>query len=359
MRITPGNIQKQSFQATPAQNENITKISSTDSNTELQDEIKLTASNIIFSADNFEFRVKNAPSESIRSISNQNIAPVPISTSPLTTTNAAATAAVNDPLAAAVNNLPSPETPPPVTSGDFIRPVDDQVTSPFGMRAGGDHKGIDFGSKMGTPVKAAVAGTVIKANTGDNGGYGNLVTIKSQDGTETRYAHLSNIGVKEGQQVKAGDIIGNSGNTGRSTGPHLHFEIIKDGKQVDPAPLISAGSDQKQDATVAPSTPDTAAAPSVESTSASNSSGAELINSPNNTGITALQASQTNEAVSAAGSRPIVNVTPFNQEPAQAERGIGAIQTPIDPNDPGNVEPPDATIRYQKLFGMSAYNLAA
>ena len=284
---------------------------------------------------------------------------MPISTSPLTTTSNVAAAASSDPLSAAVNNLPSTEAPPPVTSGDFIKPVDDKVTSPFGMRAMGDHKGIDFGSRMGTPVKAATAGTVIKANTGDNGGYGNLVTIKSQDGTETRYAHLSNIGVKEGQQVKAGDIIGNSGNTGRSTGPHLHFEIIKDGKQVDPAPLISAGSDQKQDATTAPSAPDTASPGGNLATASNSSSGGEMISSPNNTGITALQASQTSEAMSAAGSRPIVNVTPLNQESNQTERGVGAIQTPIDSNDPGNVEPPDALTRYQKLFSMSAYNLAA
>ena len=95
------------------------------------------------------------------------------------------------------------------------------------------HDGIDYSASTGTPVKAAQGGTVTFA--GSSGSYGNLIKIQHPDGTETRYAHLSKFNVKKGQNVSIGQKIGAVGATGRVTGPHLHFEIRKGGKSVNPA----------------------------------------------------------------------------------------------------------------------------
>lgn len=86
------------------------------------------------------------------------------------------------------------------------------------------HRGLDFGIAEGTPVGAAFSGVVDSVTTGWGGGYGNSVYIKGDNGVYYRYAHLSKLNVKAGQQVAAGDTIGLSGNTGNSTGPHLHFQ---------------------------------------------------------------------------------------------------------------------------------------
>ncbi|HHY79163.1 MAG TPA: peptidoglycan DD-metalloendopeptidase family protein, partial [Thermoanaerobacter sp.] len=118
------------------------------------------------------------------------------------------------------------------------------VTSPFGMRtnpqtgAGTEfHPGIDFGLPFDTPVKAAADGVVVLA--GSYGGYGTAVVIEHTGGISTIYGHLSEAKVEKGQVVKGGDVIGLSGNTGRSTGPHLHFEVRKNGEPVDPAGYLS------------------------------------------------------------------------------------------------------------------------
>ncbi|MBQ1653771.1 MAG: M23 family metallopeptidase, partial [Bacteroidales bacterium] len=96
------------------------------------------------------------------------------------------------------------------------------------------HTGIDMNSATGTPVYAAGDGIVVTAD-GNNHGYGNMVEIDHKvDGLSSRYAHLSKILVKKGQHVKRGELIGNVGNTGMSTGPHLHYEVLIDGKQVNP-----------------------------------------------------------------------------------------------------------------------------
>ena len=128
-------------------------------------------------------------------------------------------------------------------TGSYIVPVDNPVvTSGFGIRWGTLHKGIDFGHPIGTPVKAADSGTVTVANNHVEpgySGYGNVIQI--QHGNEwTLYAHLSKIHVKVGQKVKQGEVIGEVGNTGDSTGPHLHFEIRKQvlGGQIDPARIL-------------------------------------------------------------------------------------------------------------------------
>lgn len=114
----------------------------------------------------------------------------------------------------------------------FSWPVNGRISSRYGMRWGAMHHGVDIAVNTGTPVRAAAAGRVSFA--GWNGGYGYLVVIDHGQGVETRYAHNSRIVVKVGQQVKRGDIVAYSGNTGRSTGPHLHFEIRYRGASVDP-----------------------------------------------------------------------------------------------------------------------------
>ncbi|HEY9657332.1 MAG TPA: M23 family metallopeptidase, partial [Allocoleopsis sp.] len=102
------------------------------------------------------------------------------------------------------------------------------------------HKGIDFGTGDETPtVEAAAKGTVTYAQTGWNGGFGNLVEIDHGNGLLTRYAHLSKIAVKEGDQVNTSTIIGSVGSTGNSTGNHLHFEIVVNGEQKNPEDYIS------------------------------------------------------------------------------------------------------------------------
>lgn len=101
------------------------------------------------------------------------------------------------------------------------------------------HPGIDFRGTIGEPARATGAGTVVSA--GPSGGYGNMVEIDHGDGITTRYGHLSAILVHEGQHVETGEIIGKVGNTGRSTGPHLHYEVRENGVAIDPSGFLNAG----------------------------------------------------------------------------------------------------------------------
>lgn len=101
------------------------------------------------------------------------------------------------------------------------------------------HSGLDFRSETGDPVRATANGTVESA--GWSGGYGNLIEIDHGNGFSTRYGHLSKIEVKVGQQIKIGQVIGRVGSTGRSTGPHLHYETRIDGDAVDPHKFLRAG----------------------------------------------------------------------------------------------------------------------
>lgn len=120
------------------------------------------------------------------------------------------------------------------------------VTSGFGPRIdpikGGraNHEGIDFAAPAGSPVLASAAGKV-KAVSKEAGGYGVMVEIEHPNGYVTRYAHLSEADVKVGQQVNAGDPVAKVGNTGKSTGPHLHFEVRKGDKAVDPVAFLKQG----------------------------------------------------------------------------------------------------------------------
>lgn len=120
----------------------------------------------------------------------------------------------------------------------YIVPVSGyRLTSTFGPRWGTNHNGIDLGVVTGTKVLASADGEVIQS--GWNGGYGISVYIKHADGSITRYGHLSKNIAAKGSFVSQGDVIGLSGNTGDSTGPHLHFEIRIDGQAVDPLSYIS------------------------------------------------------------------------------------------------------------------------
>ncbi len=125
----------------------------------------------------------------------------------------------------------------------FLRtPLDGaRMSSGFGMRSHPVlgftrmHSGVDFAAPTGTPVFAAADGTVVSARV--EGGYGRMIRIRHAGGVETRYAHLSRFarGLKPGQRVRQGDVIGAVGSTGLSTGPHLHYEVVVAGRPQDPA----------------------------------------------------------------------------------------------------------------------------
>ena len=109
-------------------------------------------------------------------------------------------------------------------SGYYIRPTTGRSSSPFGPRSRGYHYGIDIASPIGTPIVASASGKVIRTSCGT--GYGICTIIEHNNGTKTLYAHASRLFVKTGDTVKQGQKIANVGNTGRSTGPHIHFEIV-------------------------------------------------------------------------------------------------------------------------------------
>ncbi|HJV65118.1 MAG TPA: peptidoglycan DD-metalloendopeptidase family protein [Geomonas sp.] len=130
---------------------------------------------------------------------------------------------------------------PPSAPQDPLLPVKGVVTSKVGWRHdpidGGirHHNGVDIAVPVGTKVKAIAAGKVVES--APHGGYGNLVTIEHPDGSTSLYGHNSQLSVKAGDQVAAGDVIALSGSTGRSTGPHLHFELWRNGANVTEAYL--------------------------------------------------------------------------------------------------------------------------
>ncbi|WP_129839115.1 M23 family metallopeptidase [Streptomyces sp. RFCAC02] len=131
----------------------------------------------------------------------------------------------------------------------WVKPVsgDYELSASFGNsgdRWASTHSGQDFAVPIGTDVQAVHGGTVVKAGgngAGDGPAYGNAIVIKHTDGLYTQYAHLSEIDVTVGQQVSTGDMIGLSGNTGNSSGPHLHFEVRTTpdyGSAVDPVAFL-------------------------------------------------------------------------------------------------------------------------
>lgn len=132
-----------------------------------------------------------------------------------------------------IPNLPPLSSPEeylpenPVFNG-YIWPAKGTLTSGYGWRWGRMHKGIDIAAPVGTPIMAAASGEVVFAGW-NSGGYGNLVKLKHHDGSITFYAHNHRVLVSNGQKVKQGQLIAEMGSTGRSTGPHLHFEIRPEG----------------------------------------------------------------------------------------------------------------------------------
>jgi len=134
------------------------------------------------------------------------------------------------------------ETARSIIARSLEMPVYGEVSSPFGWRkhpiAGETafHRGIDFSAPAGTPVEASAAGVVTFIGPAD--AYGKLVVVSHGDRVQSRYAHLEGIEVTTGMAVTAGQRIGRVGSTGRSTGPHLHFELVIDGRVVNPKPFL-------------------------------------------------------------------------------------------------------------------------
>jgi len=156
-------------------------------------------------------------------------------------TSIAATAGV---LGAGAAAPTTPAAPP--AEAPWVVPTRGRVTSDYGPRHGVAgrahefHTGLDIAAPTGTPVRAASSGVVRSA--GSDGNYGNAVVIDHGNGVTTRYAHNSALKVSVGQQVRAGDEIAAVGSTGRSTGPHLHFEVRVKGEHVDPRAWLAKRS---------------------------------------------------------------------------------------------------------------------
>lgn len=120
-----------------------------------------------------------------------------------------------------------------ITPPTFIKPISGgTLSSGFGARWGTIHQGVDWACSTGTSIMASCGGKVIQA--GWYGGYGYCVTIQHSNGIQTRYGHMSKVLVSVGDYVQQGEVIGRSGSTGNSTGPHVHFEIIVNGTKVNP-----------------------------------------------------------------------------------------------------------------------------
>ena len=118
------------------------------------------------------------------------------------------------------------------------------VSSPYGRRTDPFkktkvyHKGVDMAARTGNKIKVMAEGKVVRAGTAS--GYGKLVEVDHGNGFKTKYGHMHKIYVKKGQYVEVGDVLGEVGSTGRSTGPHLHYEILYKGHDVDPMPFMKA-----------------------------------------------------------------------------------------------------------------------
>lgn len=119
-------------------------------------------------------------------------------------------------------------------TGNFAWPISGVITQRFGWY----HTGVDIAAGFGTPIVAADSGSVIVASWPDNSGYGLRVVIDHGNGYNTWYGHMSRVAVSAGQTVKRGDVIGYEGSTGRSTGPHLHFEVRRGSTRLNPLDFL-------------------------------------------------------------------------------------------------------------------------
>ena len=251
-------------------------------------------------------------------------------------------------------------------SDRLVQPVNGPITSLFGPRKLGNdnrhHNGMDFGVGVGTSVISAMAGKVEAAGS-SQGGYGNRVIIKNGGGLQTLYAHLDKIDVKEGQEVQAGSKIATSGNTGYSTGPHLHFEVIKNGQKVDPAQFLpGANITNLHEKPAVAATPDAHAEPVTNdaATAATQSQSANAQPTDNQSG----NSSQSGAELAAASAEqhrqetapPNVNVVD-NGSGGGGDGGNNRANlafSSINPYEPGLIEPADARERYAKLFEEAA-----
>lgn len=136
------------------------------------------------------------------------------------------------PLKAAAASLPVSRS----AEARFLTPAIGEVSSPFGRRWGRMHAGLDIANDEGTPIKAALAGKVTYA--GWMSGYGNTVMIEHRQGYSTLYGHMKRVHVGNGQSVNRGDIIGEMGSTGNSTGSHVHFEVRYNGELINPTSIL-------------------------------------------------------------------------------------------------------------------------
>jgi murein DD-endopeptidase MepM/ murein hydrolase activator NlpD len=132
---------------------------------------------------------------------------------------------------------PSPPSTRPGKGPNIIWPIEGKINSPFGPRGKEFHAGIDIASPSYQEVKSAMDGEVALARN-TRKGYGQVVFLQHAHGYMTVYAHLNVIMVREGESVRQGQPIGGVGSTGRSTGPHLHFELRHNGRPIDPLPLL-------------------------------------------------------------------------------------------------------------------------
>lgn len=125
-------------------------------------------------------------------------------------------------------------------SGEFLWPVPASTTisSGFGHRWGRAHEGVDISARVGSHIVAAAEGVVVYSGS-EIGGYGNITVIAHKNGFFTVYAHAKNNFTHQGQRVYRGQVISQVGMTGRTTGPHLHFEIRKNGEAIDPSTFIA------------------------------------------------------------------------------------------------------------------------
>lgn len=133
----------------------------------------------------------------------------------------------------------------------FVYPVmGPRLSSGFGLRIhpikrySRQHKGIDLAAPLESPIRAVASGTVVFADP--YAGYGNLVVVRHARGMTTHYGHCHELRVQPGQRVKAGEIIATVGNTGHSTGPHLHFEIRMNGAPIDPESFFPGMADDAE-----------------------------------------------------------------------------------------------------------------
>ncbi len=159
---------------------------------------------------------------------------------------AAITAGASIPSHAYEGTIPETVADTPVVAKTKVMPLTSPITKRYTLTAhfgqsghrwsSGQHTGLDFAASSGTPVLAADSGTVVQAEW--EGAYGQVITIRHDNGLRTKYAHLSSMGVSTGDKVERGQSIGQVGSTGNSSGPHLHFEVLKGKQQVNPAKFL-------------------------------------------------------------------------------------------------------------------------